>query len=136
MSLFVKNVLRSFLSGVLLMTGVFVFSGCSLYRLDSEDTTLDFYPPKASVNDVVYLKKIDKPYEVVGVVSLDAERMHPIEDVLMKMRYEAAILGGDAITDLRSDLDEVKQKKVEQLFVNARLRVRYSARVVVFKNKP
>jgi hypothetical protein len=104
-----------------------------VYRIDSEDTTLDFYPPKASANDVIYLEKIDKPYEVVGVVSLDAERTRPMEDILLKMRYEAAILGGDAITDVRSDLNEAKGGKSEPFLINARLRVRYSAKVIVFK---
>jgi hypothetical protein len=118
---------------VLFVTGLFPLAGCSVYRIDSEDTTLDFYPPKASALDVAYLEKIDKPYEVVGVVSLDAERSRPIEDILLKMRYEAAILGGDAITGLRSDLSEAKEKKSQPLLLNARIRVRYSAKVIIFK---
>ncbi len=118
---------------ILLMIGILPFSGCSLYRIDSEDTTLDFYPPKASANDVAYLEKLDKPYEVVGIVSLDAERSRAIEDIILKMRYEAAILGGDAITDLRSDLSEAKEKRSRPLLINARIRVRYSAKVIIFK---
>src|SRR3989339_1265898 len=79
-----------------------VLAGCSLYRIDSEDTTLDFYPPKKSLQEVVYMEKIDKPYEVVGMVTVSVENARPFEEVLARMRNEAAILGGDAITGVRS----------------------------------
>lgn len=114
------------------MGGV-LFTGCSIYRIDSQDTTLDFYPPKASAKDVIYLEKVDKPYEVIGVISLDAERTRPMDDILEKMRYEAAILGGDAITDIRPGINETNSKKLKLGLASAGIRVRYVAKVIKFK---
>ena len=109
-----------------------VLVGCSFYNIDSQDTTLDFYPPKASPDKVVYLEKVDQPHEVIGIVTVDAERNRPFDEVVAKMKYEAAILGGDAITDVRRDIGE-GTKKTEKFLSNAYIRLRYTAKVVVFK---
>ena len=110
-----------------------VLVGCSLYKIDSQDTTLDFYPPKASPDKVAFLEKVDQPHEVIGIVTVDAERNRPLDEVVAKMKYEAAILGGDAITDIRRDIDEGAGKRPEKFLSNAYIRIRYTAKVVVFK---
>ncbi len=102
------------------LTFVILLSGCSIYRIDSEDTTLDFYPSKRSLQDVGYLEKIDKPFEVVGMVTVSVENAKSVEEVILKMRQEAAVLGGDAVTGVR--------------FVpEGLIRKRYTGKVVVFK---
>ena len=109
-------------------------SGCSVYQIDSKDTTPDFYPPKKSIDDVAYLEKIDKPYEEIGVVTVITERRQTLEDVLPKLKNEAAILGGDAITDIQTDADDIWKKITPQKFFgNAYTRVKYTAKVVVLK---
>ncbi len=109
-----------FIQLVVLFMAVTVLPGCSLYRIDSQDTTLDYYPPKASQQDVVYMERIDKPYEVVGVVAVSVEKVRPLSDVLEQMRVQAALLGGDAITALNSEPEGL-------------IRTRYTAKVAVFK---
>lgn len=117
-----------------LLLAVGFLSGCSFYQVDSKGTTSDFYKPKKSINDVAYLEKIDKPYEEIGVVTVITERRQTLEDVLPKLKNEAAILGGDVITDIQTDADDL-WKKVEprKLFGNAYTRTKYTAKVVVFK---
>ncbi len=95
------------------------FTGCSLYRVDSKDTSSDFYAPKDSVDQVVFLEKLKKPYDVIGVVKGVTEGLTSRDDVIEKMRYEAAILGADAVTDLA--------------FENEPFRAQYTAKAVVFK---
>ncbi len=106
-------------SAVLMMVCSVLLAGCTLCRVDSKDLSSDFYPPKDSADQVVYLEKLDKPYDLIGVVKITTERLSPREDVLARMRYEAAILGADAITEIESD---------QQPF-----RVQYTAKAVVFK---
>ena len=118
---------------ILLLAACLVLTGCSLYSIDSQDTTLDFYPPKASADMVAYLEKADQPHEVIGIVTVDAERSRPLGEVVAKMKYEAAILGGDAITDVRRDLGQNAGAKPDGLLSNAYIRVRYTAKVVAFK---
>ena len=111
-----------------------LFSGCSVYRIDSVDTALDFYPPKDSVEKVVYLEKIDKPFELIAIVTVTTERTHSFDEILAKIKHEAAVLGGDAITDLKTDAAGTwGVVKAPKLFENAYIRARYSAKVVVFK---
>jgi uncharacterized lipoprotein YajG len=118
---------------IFLLAACLVLIGCSFYNIDSQDTTLDFYPPKASPDKVVYLEKVDQPHEVIGIVTVDTERNRPFEEVVAKMKYEAAILGGDAITDVRRDVGEGAGKKPEKFLSNAYIRIRYIAKVAVFK---
>ncbi len=119
---------------LLLVLTVGFLSGCSIYQIDSKGTTPDFYPPKKSINDVAYLEKIDKPYEEIGVVTVVTERRQTLEDVLSKLKNEAAILGGDAITDVQTNADDMwKKVKPQKLFGNAYTRAKYTARVVVLK---
>src|SRR4051794_6343958 len=87
--------------GLLLLTAA--LSGCSVYQINSKDTTQDFYPPKTSIEDVKYLETVDQPYEQIGIVTVDTERRATLQDVLPKLRQEAAIMGGDAITDVQSN---------------------------------
>ncbi len=51
-----------------------------------------------------------------------------------KLKNEAAILGGDAITDIQTDSDDLwKKVKPQKLFGNAYTRAKYTAKVVVLK---
>ena len=122
---------RTLLS-LLLLTGF--LSGCSMYTIDSKDTTLDFYPPKKSIDEVQYLETVDRPYEEIGIVTVTAERRQTLEDVLPKLKQEAAILGGDAITDIKADDNgSWKSIKLQKIFGNGYIRTRYTSKVLVLK---
>ena len=124
--------MKYFVYPILLMTGF--LCGCTVYQIDSKDTTLDFYAPKKSIDDVGYMEKIDKPYEEIGVVSVVTERRQSLEDVLPKLKYEAAILGGDAITDVKTDAGGAwKNIKLQKFLANANIRTKYTAKVVDLK---
>ncbi len=117
----------------LLLLSVFL-SGCTVYQIDSKDTSLDFYAPKKSIDEVAYLEKVDQPFVEIGTVTVRTERRQSLEDVLPKLKYEAAILGGDAITDVRTDATGTwKQATLQKLLGNANLRANYTAKVLVLK---
>ncbi|MBF0521724.1 MAG: hypothetical protein HQL24_01565 [Candidatus Omnitrophica bacterium] len=118
-----------------LISLVFLASACSLYHVDSADVTTNYYPSKKSASDVVYLETVTEPHEIIGYVTVNTERRHTIEDVLDKIKREAAILGGDAITDIRTDATgEWKKLPAQKLIGNAYIRANFTAAVVVFKN--
>jgi len=109
-------------------------SGCTVYQIDSKDTSQDFYTPKTSIDDVVYLEKVDKPYTEIGTVTVTTERNQALSDVLPKLKQEAAVLGADAITDLQaSSSDMWKRLKPQQLLGNAYLRTDYTVKAIVWK---
>ncbi|MBF0483956.1 MAG: hypothetical protein HQL25_04555 [Candidatus Omnitrophica bacterium] len=112
----------------LLLLSVLVLTGCSLYRVTSEDTTTNFYPAKKSVSDVTYLSSVDRPHEIIGTVQVNAERRQKLDEVIERMKYEASVLGGDAITD-------VKVTSPYKWNPNGYIRANFTASVVVFKDK-
>jgi hypothetical protein len=110
--------MKHLLLTLMLLTGL---TGCSVYTIDSKDTTLEFYPPKTSIDQVQYLETVNAPNEEIGVVTVTTERRQPYEEVLAKLKQEAAILGGDAITDVK----DVSKKYY--------IRNKYTAKVLVLK---
>ena len=110
------------------------FSGCTMYQIDSRDTTQDYYTPKSNIDDVVYIEKVDKPYTEIGVVTVSTERRQSLEDVLPKLKQEAGILGADAITDIQSGAGDLwKKLKPKEILGNAYIRTTYTAKAIVWK---
>ena len=113
---------------------VLLLAGCSFYRLESENIGQEVYPPKESADAVVYVDTITRPYEVIGYVTANTERRHTKEEVIEKLKREAAILGGDAITDIQTDASGFWKKLPAQKFLsNAYVRANFRATVIVFK---
>ncbi len=111
-----------------------ILTGCTIYQIDSKDTTDNFHTPKTAIEQVQYLEKVDQPFEQIGEVSVTTERRQSVEDVIPKLKQEAAILGGDAITDVQSDATGVwKKVRPKKLLGNAYVRSTYTAKVIVFK---
>ena len=109
-------------------------SGCSFYTVDSQNASEEFYPSKKSANDVVYLENVDKPHDVIGYVTVTTERNQHMNEVIEKMRHEAAILGADAITDIKTDATGVwKKLPAQKVIGNAYIRANFTATAVVFK---
>ena len=119
---------------VALIAFVLITSSCSIYHINSVDSGDTFYPAK-SIDEVVYLEEVDENYTVIGTVTVNGERkQRNIDDVIVKMKREAAILGGDAITDIQSDATGVwKRLPVQQTIGNAYVRANYTASVVIFE---
>ncbi len=109
-------------------------SGCSLYQVSSEETTLKYYPPKDSTADITYQEKVDQAHEVIGYVTVNSERRQKISEIIERMKRETAILGGDVITNLQSDATgEWKRLPAQQVIGNAYVRANFRATVVVLK---
>ncbi len=110
----------------------FMVSSCSVYHVSSKDASRDFYPPKKSPLEVVYVEEVTDPHEVIGVVTVRTERRQSISTILERMKYEAAILGGDAITDIQSDATGTWKKfRIPKRLKNAYLRSKFNAKVIV-----
>ena len=122
---------------ILSIVSAFSICACSLYTIDSETMTSEFYPSKNSRNEVVYLENVNRPYEMIGRVEVNAERTKTkeIQDIIDKLKYEAAILGGDAITNITTNAGNGKwaKNKPKKLFGNANIRTNFVADVIVFK---
>ncbi len=116
-----------------------LLSGCSLYQITSDETTSDDHPAKFSSSEVLYLKKLPQsyPYKVVGYVKVNTERNQKEEEVIEKLKHEAAAMGGDAIINITpTDGEGGAKNKFTQFLENARLRQSYRADVVVFGDSP
>ncbi len=119
--------------GLILLISLFV-SSCSIYRIDSKNTTEEYYRPKHSADDVVFLENVDRPHKTIGVVTVNADRNKPMSDVIEKIKYEAAIIGADAITNIQTDASGLwKRLPAQKLVGNAYVRANFTADVVVFE---
>jgi len=113
---------------------VLIMPGCSVYHVDSEDLTTDYFPSKSTAGEVVYIESVDQPHEIIAQVTVNAERRQRISEVLTKMKREAAILGADAITNIKTDATgEWKELPVQKLLGNAYVRANFMVSAVAFK---
>jgi len=112
---------------------VFWTSSCSIYHINSSYITDDYYPP-TSTSDIAYLEEINQPFKVIGTVVINAERRQSLSDVIEKMKREAGILGGNAITDIQTDATGLwKSLPAQQVIGNAYVRANFSASVVILE---
>jgi len=120
------------------LTVACLLTGCSLYQIDSKTETTKYYPPKKNQDEVVYIERTDKPHEVIGTVTVTTERRQTLESVIPKMQYEAAVMGGDAFTDIQTDATGAWKKiQPKALLGNAYILANYSAKVIVYtKDEP
>jgi len=126
-----KNPLRH---SIILLLAIFLTTGCSVYHVTSQDTSSDYYPSRRTANEIIFLEVLDMPHDVIGYITVNAERRQKISEVIEKIKREAAILGGDAITHLRTDATgRWKKLPGQDLIGNAYIRANFSATVVVFK---
>jgi hypothetical protein len=107
--------------------------GCTLYQIDSKDTSEEYYVPKTNITEVAYVEKVDKPFTQIAMVSVTTERRQTLEDVLPKLKQEAGMLGADAITDVHNEATAMwKAVKPQKLLANAYIRTTYSAKAIVW----
>ena len=119
---------------VLLALLTMAASGCSMYHVSSEETTLKYYPPKDSTSAISYQEKVEQPHEVIGYVTVNTERRQKVSEVIERMKRETAILGGDIITNLQTDATgEWKRLPAQDIIGNAFVRANFRATVVVLK---
>ncbi|MCR4338058.1 MAG: lipoprotein [Candidatus Omnitrophica bacterium] len=117
---------------IVLLGLIFILSGCSIYHVNSEETTTNYHPPKTSSTEIAYLETVTEVHEVVGVVTVNTERRQTLDEVMEKMKREAAILGGDAITDIQTDVSGTWKRIVPRGFKNAGVRATFTAKVISF----
>ncbi len=116
-----------------LITLVLLTSSCSIYHITSTSTTDDYYPAQETT-EVVYLDRIDDTYTIIGTVTVNAERRQRLDNVIEKMKREAAIMGGEAITDIQSNATGPwKQLPIQRAIGNAYVRANFTASVVARK---
>lgn len=109
-------------------------SGCTVFEIDSKDTSEDYYAPKTSIDDVAYIEKVDKPYTEIATVTVTTERQQRLEDILPKLKQEAGMLGADAITDVQGDATDFWKALPDQKIIgNGYVRSTYTAKAIVWK---
>lgn len=117
-----------------LILTVSLTSACSLYHIDSEEVTTNFYPSKESAAEVEYVETVTGPHEVIGFITVNAERSQVMSEIIAKMKREAAIIGGDAITNITSNATgRWKRVPPQKLLGNAYIRANFTATVIVYQ---
>ena len=115
-------------------------SSCSFYQIDSNVTSDHIFPSKASPSEITYLENMDdltQPYEIIGQITVNAERRQSFQEVIGKMKKEAALLGGDCVTNIRVNAGTGQWAKIKpkKIFGNANIRSNYIADVIVFEKR-
>lgn len=115
------------------ITLAIALSACSVYRIDSEDITTEYYPSKSSPSEVVYLEEPDRNFKIIGYVKINAERRQRLGEIIEKMKREAAILGADGITNIKSDATgRWKQLPAQDIIGNGYVRANFTSTAIVF----
>lgn len=116
------------------IVGVSLLCGCSLYQIDSDEISTNYYPSKTSTQSISYIENVKDPHDVIGFVTVNAERRQKISEVLLKMKREAAIMGGDAITKIETDATgSWKALPAQELIGNGYIRANFRSSVIIFK---
>ncbi len=111
-------------------------SACSLYHVNSEEVTSNFYASKKDPSSIVYVENVTRSHEVIGFVTVNAERRQSMPQVLEKMKKEAAILGGDALTNMTSNATGVwKKVPLQSLMSNAYIRANFTATIIAYTDE-
>ena len=119
---------------IVILTFVLLLASCSFYKVDSDISAGKFYPSKETTSQVTYLEVISRDHEIIGTVTVNAERNQRLVDVIEKMKREAAVMGGDAVTNIRTNAGDGKwaQIKPKNFFRKGNVRANFIADVVVF----
>ena len=120
---------------IILWIGLAFFtSACSIYSIDTQELTDKIYSPKDSARQIAYLETVTDPYEIIGTITVTTERKKALNEVIEKMKTQAAVLGGDAITNIKTDSTGIWKKiPPHKLLANAYIRANFTATVIVFK---
>ena len=117
-----------------LLSLILLLTSCSLYNINSEEVTTNYYPSKGSPEEVVYLENVTQPHEIIGYITVNTERIQTMNEVVEKLKREAAIMGGDAITNVGTDASGTwKKLPLRKLLGNAYIRADYTATVVAYR---
>ena len=116
---------------VLVVVSGLILSSCSFYNIKSQQDSTEAVvvtQQKKSFTDVEYAPDVLRPYQVIGTLRVKTERNRDWDDVIRKMKMEAAVMGGDAVTDIILDPEMRKDKQA-----NKKLRVYYIGQVIVYE---
>lgn len=98
-------------------------SGCTFYNVNGE--AIHYNSPDETANkQIQYLETVNVPYDVVGQVTVYTERRNSLENVAEQMKRQAAILGGDAVTNITITEPALPFKTIRTTFTGT---------VIVFK---
>ncbi|MFH1360801.1 MAG: hypothetical protein ABIJ41_07215 [Candidatus Omnitrophota bacterium] len=120
---------------VLLLCLIVLLSSCTLYTIKSEETSSEFYAPKESADQVQYIENVRQSNIVIGQAIVNAERRQSMDEILGKLKYEAAMIGGDAITNIQTNGGDGRWARIKpkEFFGNSNVRANFLADVIVFK---
>ena len=109
-------------------------SSCSVYQIESKDISTEFYASKKSDFNVVYIEDIKRPHKVIAYINVSTERRQTLGDVIEKMKIEAAILGADAITGIKSDATgRWKRLPAQDIIGNGYVRANFTVSAIIFR---
>ncbi|PIW64288.1 MAG: hypothetical protein COW13_00975 [Candidatus Omnitrophica bacterium CG12_big_fil_rev_8_21_14_0_65_50_5] len=114
----------------LIVVSGLVLSSCSFYNIKSQQDSSEAVATqqKKSFMDIEYAPEVTRSYQVIGTLRVKTERNRDWDDVIRKMKMEAAVMGGDAVTDIILDPEMRKDKNA-----NKKLRVDYIGQVIVYQ---
>ncbi len=109
--------------------------GCTLYQIESDSITSGkLKEAKKTKDQILYLETVTKPHTVIGKITVNSERNQKFENVIEKLRTEAAMLGADAITNIQTNAGTGTWARIKpkNLLGNGNIRLNYVADAIIF----
>lgn len=93
--------MRRQLTASCLLVLVFVLASCVSTRSIPYETTSRAAKPQDYPMEVVESAGLSRPHKVIGVVHVNAGKLHSVKNTLEHLRTDARKMGGDALMDLQ-----------------------------------
>jgi len=119
----------------LLLVTILACSSCSIYHIDSDQQV--FMPnmdEKRNPEEIEVLETITRPHKSIGTILLNTERNEDRDSIIWRLKKEAFVMGGDAITNLKVNSTGFWEKvPFKKLTANGYIRANFTVDVVVYE---
>mgnify|MGYP001346131973 CR=1 FL=1 len=119
----------------LLLITVLSCTSCSIYHINSDQQVfLEDRNANRDPQEIEVLENVSRAHKVLGTIVLNTERNEDMYSILWRMKKEAVVMGGDAITNLKVNSTGFWEKvPFKKLTANAYIRANFTVDVVAYE---
>ncbi len=119
----------------LLLITVLSCTSCSIYHINSDQQVfLEDRNANRDPQEIEVLENVSRAHKVLGTIVLNTERNEDMYSILWRMKKEAVVMGGDAITNLKVNATGFWEKMpFKKLTANGYIRANFTVDVVAYE---
>jgi len=126
--------MRNIQTSFLFLSIILLFTGCVNTRVIRYESIVRQPKPQNYPIEILDIANIKRTYKVIGIVQVNAGKLHSVEDTIEHLKNAARKMGGDALINLQQG--PAKGGVVApagNLYVYGNVREIWSAKVIVWE---